>query len=101
MSQENVEVVRRSFEAFCRGDFETAFAAHDPSSEWCTAADEPDQQTYRGNAGLNDLVGSSTYPWEDRFACPMEFESFIDRGNWVRLRGERGCGEKGVGSRSR
>ena len=89
-----MEVVRRSFEAFCRGDFETAFAAHDPSSEWCTAADEPDQQTYRGNAGLNDLVGSLTDPWEDRFGCLMEFESFIDRGDWAilpwraRLRGK-------------
>jgi ketosteroid isomerase-like protein len=56
MSQENVEIVRRSFEAFARGDFVTAFAAHHPSTEWCTAADEPDRQTYRGIAGLRNMV---------------------------------------------
>jgi uncharacterized protein len=83
MSQENVEVVRRSFEAFARGDFETAFAAHDPSTEWRTAADEPDQQTYRGVAGLRTFVGSLTETWEGRFAQVMEFEAFIDCGEWV------------------
>jgi uncharacterized protein len=83
MSQENVEVVRRSFEAFARGDFDTAFAAHDPSTEWRTAADEPDQQTYRGIAGLRNFVGSLTDTWEGRFANVMEFDGFIDRGDWV------------------
>jgi ketosteroid isomerase-like protein len=83
MSQENVEVVRRSFEAFARGDFETAFAAHDPSTEWRTAADEPDQQTYRGIAGLRKFVGSLTDTWEGRFAQVMEFDTFIDAGDWV------------------
>jgi len=83
VSQENVEVVRRSFEAFARGDFEAAFAAHDPSTEWCTAADEPDQQTYRGITGLRTFVGSLTDTWEGRFEQVMEFEAFIDCGEWV------------------
>ena len=83
MSQENVETVRRSFEAFARGDFDTAFAAHDASTEWRTAADEPDQQTYRGIPSLRAFVGSLTDTWEDRFGGLMEFEAFIDRGDWV------------------
>jgi ketosteroid isomerase-like protein len=83
VSQENVEVVRRSFEAFARGDFEAAFAAHDPSTEWCTAADEPDRQTYRGITGLSTFVGSLTDTWEGRFERVMEFEAFIDCGDWV------------------
>jgi ketosteroid isomerase-like protein len=83
MSQENVEVVRRSFEAFARGDFGTAFEAHDADTEWRTAADEPDQQTYRGIAGLRDFVDSLDDTWEGRFAQVMEFEAFIDRGEWV------------------
>jgi ketosteroid isomerase-like protein len=83
VSQENVEVVRRSFEAFARGDFEAAFAAHHPSTEWCTAADEPDQQTYRGITGLRTFVGSLTDTWEGRFEQVMEFEAFIDCGDWV------------------
>jgi len=83
VSQENVEVVRRSFEAFARGDFEAAFSAHHPSTEWCTAADEPDQQTYRGLTGLRTFVGSLTDTWEGRFEQVMEFEAFIDCGEWV------------------
>jgi ketosteroid isomerase-like protein len=94
---ENVEIVRRSLEAFARGDFEAAFALHDPSTEWCTAADEPDRRTYRGIAGLETFVASLSDTWEDRFAGVMRFERFIDRGDWVvvpwraRLRG-RGSG---------
>ncbi len=83
MAQENVEIVRRSFEAFARGDLDTAFAAHAPSTEWRTAADEPDQQTYRGIDGLKSLVSSLTEAWEGRFDDAMEFEEFIDRGEWV------------------
>jgi len=78
-----VEVVRRSFDAFARADFEAAFAAHHPSTEWCTAADEPDQQTYRGITGLRTFVGSLTDTWEGRFEQVMEFEAFIDCGEWV------------------
>jgi ketosteroid isomerase-like protein len=89
MSHENVDIVRRSFEAFARGDFEAAFAAHDESTEWHTAADEPDRQIYRGVAGLRRFVDSLLDHWEDRFADVMQF----DRGDWViapwtaRLRG--------------
>jgi hypothetical protein len=83
MSQENVEVVRSSFEAFARGDFDDAFSSYDPGAEWCTAVDEPDQQTYRGLAALNAFVESLAEPWVDRFGATMEFEGFIDGGDWV------------------
>ena len=83
MSEQNVEVVRRSFEAFARGDFDVAFAAHDPSTQWRTAADEPDPHTYRGIAELTRFVAYLADPWEGRFAQVMEFESFIDCGEWV------------------
>ena len=97
MSQENVEVVRSSFEAFARGDFGTAFSSYDPSTEWCPAVDEPDQQTHRGIAELEALVESLAEPWVDRFGDTMVFEGFIDGGDWVvvpwsaRVRG-RGSG---------
>lgn len=68
---------------FARGDFDAAFAAHDPSTEWRTAADEPDRQTYRGIGGLRRFVGSLTDTWDGRFAQVMEFEAFIDCGEWV------------------
>ena len=75
--------MRHSFEAFARGDFEAAFAAHAPTTEWCTAADEPDQQTYRGITGLRKFVGSLTDTWDGRFEQVMEFGAFIDCGEWV------------------
>jgi ketosteroid isomerase-like protein len=97
MSQRNVEVVRRSFEAFAGGDFDTAFAAHDSGTQWHTADDEPDVQTYRGIPGLRRFVASLAELWADRFEHEMRFEEFIDCGDWVvvpwsgRLRG-RGSG---------
>jgi ketosteroid isomerase-like protein len=83
VSRENIEIVRRSMEAFGRGDFDTAFAAHDPDTVWCTAADEPDQQTYRGIAGLRSFVEAADELWDDRFTGVMQFEDFIERGDWV------------------
>jgi ketosteroid isomerase-like protein len=83
MSQETIEIVRRSFEAFARGDFDAAFSAYDASIKWRTAADEPDQRTYRGIEEVGDFVGSLADPWADRFEGVMEFEAMIDGGNFV------------------
>ncbi len=83
MSRENVEIVRRSLEAFARGDFEAAFAAHAPDSEWSTAADEPDSQTYRGRDGLDRFVASLAELWEGRFDGLMEFGEYVDHGDWI------------------
>ena len=97
MSRENVELVRHCFEALASGDFDAAFGAFDADSEWSTAADEPDRRTYLGPSGLRRLVGDLAGPWIDRFDGVMEFEDFIDRGDWVivpwsaRVRG-RGSG---------
>jgi ketosteroid isomerase-like protein len=94
MSQENVEVVRRSFQAFARGDLATAFSAHAPDTEWRTAADEPDSQTYRGIDGLHEFAAAISELWVDRFGGWQRFEGFIDLGDWVvvpwsaRLRGK-------------
>ena len=79
----NVDVVRQSLEAFARGDFETSFAAHDADTEWRTAADEPDAQTYEGIDGLRRLVATVAEPWEDRFKGSVELKDFIECGPWV------------------
>jgi ketosteroid isomerase-like protein len=47
MSQENVEVVRRSYESYLRGDLEAALAAFDPEVETYDH-DIPDAEAYRG-----------------------------------------------------
>jgi uncharacterized protein len=97
VSANNVEIVRRSLDAFARGDFDTAFAAHAPDTEWRTAADEPDRRTYQGIEELRSFAESLGELWEDRFAGVMQFGEFIERGDWVivpwsaRMRG-RGSG---------
>jgi ketosteroid isomerase-like protein len=78
-----VEIVRESFEAFGRGDFNTAFAAYDPVAEWRTADDEPDSRTYGGIAELCGFVTQVADPWTDRFGQTIRFEDFIDCGDWV------------------
>ena len=83
MSAQNVELVRRSFEAFARGDLETFFAAHDPDIEWTTGADEPDPQTYRGAEGMRRLTADTTEAWANRFDSAVHFGDFIDLGEWV------------------
>jgi ketosteroid isomerase-like protein len=83
MADDNVDVVRRSFEALSRGDFEAAFAEHAPETEWRTASDEPDAQTYKGIEGLRRLVATVAEPWENRFSGSVVLEDFIARGPWV------------------
>ena len=83
MSRQNVELVRASFEAFGRGDFDTAFAVYDPVVEWHTADDEPDSRTYTGLAELRAFVAHLADPWTDRFGRAITFEDFIDCGDWI------------------
>jgi ketosteroid isomerase-like protein len=88
-------MVRRSMEAFSRGDLDTFLAALDPDTEWRTAADEPNPQTYRGHDGVRRFAAEISEPWEGRFDDLMEFGDFLDLEDWVvvpwtaRLRGKR------------
>jgi ketosteroid isomerase-like protein len=83
VSAQNVEIVRRSFEAFARGDLETFFAAHDPGIEWTTGADEPDPQTYRGADGMRRFTADTAEAWANRFDGAVQFGDFIDLGEWI------------------
>jgi len=83
VSRANVDLVRESFEAFGRGDFEEAFARYDAAVEWCTATDEPDQNTYIGVPALRRFVAYLADPWSDRFGQAVEWEDFIDCGDWI------------------
>jgi ketosteroid isomerase-like protein len=83
VSQRNVEIVRESFEAFGRGDFDDAFAAYDADAEWQTADDEPDSRVYRGIPELRGFVAHLADPWTNRFGPAIKWEDFIDCGDWV------------------
>jgi ketosteroid isomerase-like protein len=83
LSAETVEIVRRSMEAFASGDLDAFLAAHHPDTEWRTAADEPNPETFVGREGLRRLASEISEAWTGRFDDVMEFEDFIDLGDWV------------------
>ena len=57
MSQENIEVVRRSFDAWNRGDLAAYLGCFDPEVEWTTTGRYVEAGTYRGHEGLLRYLG--------------------------------------------
>ena len=94
MSQENVEVIRRSLEAFQQGGLDASLRFYDPEVTWEEAQDEPEAETYRGHDGIRALAQKWLVPFDD---LRIEPEEFIDAGEAVvmpyRFRGrERSSG---------
>jgi ketosteroid isomerase-like protein len=83
MSQQNMESVRRGYDAFNRGDFASAAEHFDPNFEWkipFQLPDSPPDETYRGPEAIIRF-------WQTwRAAFPdfrMEIEEIVDAGNKV------------------
>jgi ketosteroid isomerase-like protein len=83
VSKANVDLVRSSFEAFGREDFDQAFECYDAGVEWQTAEDEPDSHTYIGIPAMRRFVAHLADPWSNRFGPAVEFGEFLDCGDWV------------------
>jgi uncharacterized protein len=86
MSAENVEIVRRGYEAFNRGDIQTTLALFDPRVEVHLAREGqqvlgPDfSSVYRGLDGFMEFLGQLQAAWE---TWSWEPEEFIDAGDRV------------------
>jgi ketosteroid isomerase-like protein len=80
MSRENVEIVRRAYEAFADGDLEGALNVFHPEVDIRPDAAVPDLGRFRGRDGWLDLVGRWYEPWEE---YRIEPEQFIDAGEQV------------------
>jgi uncharacterized protein len=80
MSQDNVEVVRRIWEAWERGDADTVFALYDPAIVWETHTDpirgaSPVDGLYHGHEGVRQFFRE----WRDSFGSwRAHAEAFID-----------------------
>ena len=92
MSQENVEIVRRFFEAWNRREEETQTEAFAPEIEFRTAGLASPvglDAVYCGHAGLRKFTQEFRESWEQLFADP---ERIVERGEQVvvlvRLRGK-------------
>lgn len=64
MSQENVEVVRRLYEAFQRGAVDEARAAFHPDVEW-DGTNLPDGRIGRGHEAVLDHISRWSDTWEN------------------------------------
>jgi ketosteroid isomerase-like protein len=88
MSQENVDLVRRTIEAFNSGDWDASLEYMDEDIEWRAADAVPDQDSYFGRDGVRAFWTA----WTDNFeGFRLEVEELIDAGDDVvvvtRIRG--------------
>ena len=78
MSEPNVEIVRRGYEAFGRGDIGAAMELFHPDVEWHDP-DRPGGGTYRGHEGVLRNLEEWLEGWEEFRLEPEEFLEAGDR----------------------
>src|SRR5260370_34246850 len=79
MSQENVDVVRRAYEAWNRGDLGAAYEFLDPDVEVSAPANFPEAGTFHGRDEMKRWVQEHLLPiLED---LPVGAERFLDAGD--------------------
>jgi ketosteroid isomerase-like protein len=83
MSQENVEIVRRGFEAYARGDLATLLAGIDP--EMVTYREEPDGATFHGREGFLQAIAEWVEDFDEFAATAEELIDANDRQVVVRV----------------
>ncbi|MCW2663140.1 MAG: ketosteroid isomerase-like protein [Mycobacterium sp.] len=55
--QQNVELVKKGYEAFSAGDIETVMSLYDDNIEWVQPGDSAISGTYHGKGELGELLG--------------------------------------------
>jgi hypothetical protein len=73
MSEENVEIVRRGYEAFNRGDWDAGFANAAADFEWETDPRLPNAGIYRGRAEIQRFFEDQAAPFESSVTEPVRF----------------------------
>ena len=77
MSQENVEVVRRTLDAFLSADVETALSFYDPDVEW-DGTNLPDGHIARGHEAIMEHLTRWAAQWDE---WTVEVERIVDAGS--------------------
>jgi ketosteroid isomerase-like protein len=77
MSKENVEIVRRMWEAFLENDLQAALSSYDPDVEW-DGTNLPDGRVGRGLDAIMDHITRWSEMWE---SWNVEVERVIDAGD--------------------
>jgi len=80
MSQENVDVVRRGYNAFNRGDIDGVIETTGPEVRWDMSERVFNPAVYEGHDGMRRFVEEIDEVWEEFRLEPQEF---IDAGDKV------------------
>jgi ketosteroid isomerase-like protein len=91
MSRENMEAVRKIYDAWVRSDPAQAFDYLDPEVVWEAIEDAPDAGTYRGHSGVKRYMDDWLQDFEDfafDFAQPVEVDERLVLEQWARNRGK-------------
>ena len=80
MSQENVEIVRRVYDAVNRGDYETVETYLHPEIEFHTYARSPEAGVYRGKQSVREYNENLFAQFE---SIRFEVEQLVDAGDRV------------------
>jgi len=78
MSQENVDLMRRAYDAFGQGDLDTVFQIVDPEIELEDHRELPDAGSYKGHQGLLEAVANQARVWDDWRLIPERFVAARD-----------------------
>jgi ketosteroid isomerase-like protein len=79
MSQENVEIVRRSFEAFNARDVDGLVRLSAEDCEWLPFRAQLEGIVYRGHEGVRQFVSDMDFDWEAFRIEPLEFHERQER----------------------
>jgi ketosteroid isomerase-like protein len=83
MSRENVEIVRRGYDAYSRGDM--AAVLEDIDAEMITYREDPDGATYHGSDGFLRAIGEWVEDFAEFRATPEELVDANDHQVLVRV----------------
>ena len=80
MSQEDVEVVRRTLAAFNENGVEATLEYFDPEVEWVGPPEWLEKHLYEGHEGIREIAAVWTESFDDYHLVPVEF---VDAGDDV------------------
>jgi ketosteroid isomerase-like protein len=93
MSRQNVEVVRKGFDAYQQGDWEGLVRDADPDIEVVQPPDFPEARSYHGHPGLVEVLSWWPSQWENFHVELTEvLDANDDRVVWVTRQRGRGKG---------
>ena len=95
MSQKNVETMRRTLEAFNRGDKAAWLAEHDPDVVMIPAREWPENAPIRGADAIWDFYVAATDPWDEGSS---QFDEVIDSGDTLVINNRRGARGRASGA---